>query len=75
MAGGGRGAWGGMSDRARGWEAREKGLGVTHSLVVGTNCETTAPTCWQWTSPGFPMSKFTAPSFHAQGHPTLNQQV
>ena len=39
------------------------GGGATHSLGVGTNCETTAPTFWQWTAHGFPNSKFTAPSF------------
>ena len=37
--------------------------GATHYLGVGTNCETTAPTFWQWTAPGFPISKFTALSF------------
>ena len=40
------------------------GGGLTHSLGVGTNCKTTAPTLRQWTAPGFPMSQFIAPSFH-----------
>ena len=43
------------------------GGGATHSLGVGTNCETTAPTFLQWTAPGLTMSKFTASSF--QGTP------
>ena len=29
------------------------GGGATHSLGVGTNCETTASTFWQWTAPRF----------------------
>ena len=41
---------------------RGGGGGATHYLGVGTNCETTSPTFWQWTAPGFRISKFTAPS-------------
>ena len=40
-----------------------RGGGATHSLGVCTNCETTAPSFWQWTAPRFAMSTFTAPSF------------
>ena len=39
------------------------GGGATHSLGVCTNCETTAPSFWQWTATGFSLTKFTAPSF------------
>ena len=40
------------------------GGGVTDSLSLSTNCETTAPPIWTKDSPCFATSKFTAPSFH-----------
>ena len=50
--------------------------GSTHYLGVRTNCETTAPTFWQWTAPGLPISKFTAPSFdRSSGTAPSNHQL
>ena len=52
------------------------GGGAIHSLGVCTNCETTAPSFWQWTSPRFSMSKFTASSFPRNPRkPLLNQHL
>ena len=48
--------------------------GATHSLGVCTNCETTAPSFWQWTGPGFSLSKFTAPSFQRNPRKPLSNQ-
>ena len=39
------------------------GGGVLTLWGLGTNCETTAPTFWQWTAPGFPCPNLQPPSF------------
>ena len=42
---------------------RAQGGGVTDSLSLGNDLETTAPRFWPWTAPGFAIFKFTAPLF------------
>ena len=55
LSGGGIGGPGGGGGGGGWWG----GGGATHSLGVGTNCETKAPTFRQWTAPEF--SEFAVP--------------